>query len=160
MGAVDTTKVTGRRSLHFNCLDDIAADVERLASANNVQALGNWSAGEVVQHVAVAMHKSIDGFTERPPAPVRVLLRLFLKKRILTKPMSAGFKLPARAAQEMFGPPIPLPEALKNLQKALARLKAEAHREPHPAFGPLTREEWDQLHCRHSALHLSFLVPA
>src|SRR5204862_7977298 len=110
MGVVDTTKVTGRRSLHFNCLEDIAADAERLASAKNVQALGNWSGGEVVRHVAVVMHKSIDGFIERPPAVIRFFLRLFLKKRILTKPMSAGFKLPARANQEMFGPPIPLPE--------------------------------------------------
>ena len=60
---IDTTKVTGRRTLHFNSLDEIAADVEMLTKAREIKTLGNWSAGQVVQHVATTMNKSIDGFS-------------------------------------------------------------------------------------------------
>jgi len=41
----------------------------------------------------------------------------------------------------------------------VARLQATTKRYPSPAFGPLTLEEWDQLHLRHAELHLSFFVP-
>lgn len=156
---VNTTKASGRRALRFTSLDDIAADVERLAQAPQVHVLGNWTAGQIVQHLAVVMHKSIDGFTERPPAVVRFLLALFLKRRMLTHPMSPGFNLPKRAAAELVAPPVEFDEALQNIRQALARLHAEEHREPHPAFGALTRDQWEQLHCRHSELHLSFIVP-
>src|SRR5438874_10377963 len=48
MGAtvVDTTKVAGRRQLHFVSIDDISADVEKLA-AGEVRTLGNWSGGQI-----------------------------------------------------------------------------------------------------------------
>lgn len=42
---IDTKKVSDRRKLHFNTLDDILADVELLASSKDVRALGNWSPG-------------------------------------------------------------------------------------------------------------------
>src|SRR5437016_3669432 len=138
MGAVNTTKVRGRRALHFNSLDDIAADIDCVARSRDVQVLGNWSAGQVVQHLAVVMNKSIDGFTERPPAVVRFFLKILMKQRIISRPMSPGFKLPGRAEKELVAPPTPLEEAVQNLRQALGRLKAESHREPHPAFGPFT----------------------
>ena len=158
--AIDTTKVTGRRTLHFNTLADIAADVDQLTKAREIRTLGNWSAGQVVQHVATTMNKSIDGFNFRVPWPIRLVLPLLLKRRFLTQTMSAGFKLSGKAEAEMVSRPISLEEAVGNFQKAVARLQAESKREPHPAIGKLTPEEWEQLHCRHSELHLSFLLPA
>ena len=91
---------------------------------------------------------------------VRFFLKILMKQRIISRPMSPGFKLPGRAEKELVAPPTPLEEAVQNLRQALGRLKAESHREPHPAFGPFTRDEWEQLHCRHCELHLSFLVPS
>jgi hypothetical protein len=38
-------------------------------------------------------------------------------------------------------------------------MKAEPQRFPSPFLGELTREQWDQLHCRHCELHLSFILP-
>jgi hypothetical protein len=157
--AIDTARVTGRRHLHFSSLDDILADTELLARCPELRTLGNWSAGQVFTHLAVVMNKSIDGFTARPPATVRFLLRLLLKRRFLTRPMAPGFKLPARAQAEIGPPPVGAGEALEDLRRAIDRLRAEERRSPHPVFGPLTRAEWDQLHCRHAELHLSFLVP-
>ena len=44
---VDTSKVQGRRELHFTTTDDISAEVERLAAAGPVRAIGNWSPGQI-----------------------------------------------------------------------------------------------------------------
>ena len=157
---IDTTKVAERRPLHFDGLDDILADVDRLANSREVRALGNWSAGQVLQHLAVVMTKSIDGFTARPPAPVRWIARLLFKRRFLTRPMSAGFRLPANALAEIGPPPTGWDEGLRNIRHALKRLKTETPRQPHPVFGPMSPDEWVQIHCRHSELHLSFLIPS
>jgi hypothetical protein len=156
--AIDTGKVTGRRELQFNCVDDIQADVERLAQCKEVRALGNWSNGQVLRHVAIVMNGSIDGAPKMMSGVMQLMIRLLFKRRFLNRPMPAGFKLPAKAS--MLIPSETSWEAgLNELRRALQRLKSESTRKPHPALGPLTREEWDKVHCRHSELHLSFLVP-
>jgi Protein of unknown function (DUF1569) len=158
---IDTAKVIGRRQLHFDSLDDILADVEGLAKSKDMRTLGNWSAGQVLKHLAILMNKSIDGFVTRPPLVVRVIVRWFFKRRFLTKPMSAGFKLPAEAMAELGAPPTTnLDEGFQSIRHAIKRLKTEPTRAPSAVLGPLTADEWEQLHCRHCELHLSFLVPA
>lgn len=157
--AIDTTRVAERRVLHFNSLADILADVERLAQAREVRNLGNWSPGQVINHLAVVMNKSIDGFEQKAPKIVRFFIRLFMKRRFLTKTMAPGFKLPRRAQAELVLPPVTLEEGVANFRRAFERLQKESPHAAHPALGVLTPEEWQQLHCRHSELHLSFLVP-
>ena len=155
-----TTKVTGRRVIRFTSLDDILKDAQQLANGR-ARPLGNWSLGQATGHLARAMTMSLDGTTlGRAPLPIRVLLRYVFKKRILTKGMRPGFNLKGKFAEYI------IPEAtcsteqgLGQLRDGIARLKREPQRHPHPAFGPLTREEWDQLHLRHAELHLSFFVP-
>jgi hypothetical protein len=156
---VDTAKVTGRRELHFHNLDDIRADVEQLAQAHEIRALGNWSPGQVFKHLATIMNKCIDGFDRRLPWPVRFVLRLLFKRKFLTQPMKAGFQLPAKTATEIVPPATSLEEGLLCIRQALDRLQMESKRAPSAFLGPLTRDEWDQLHCRHAELHLSFLIP-
>ena len=157
-GTIETAKVKERRQLRFESLDDILAEVERLAKCKDVRAIGNWSSGQVLQHLAMTMNNSIDGFPRFVPLPVRWMLRLFMKRRFLTQPMPPGFRLPAKA-----GNMLPLPTtwetALVNFRRAMQRVKAEMRRAPHPAFGPMTVDEWEQIHCRHSELHLGFLLP-
>ncbi len=157
--AIDTAKVTGRRQLRFNSLDDILADVDRLARAREIQTLGNWSAGQVLQHLATSLNKSIDGYENPVPAILRIPLRLFMKRTFLTKPLSSGFKLPPKAQTEMWSGAATLPEGVEALRRAIARLRSETHREPHPVIGALTVDEWNQFHCRHCEMHLSFLIP-
>jgi Protein of unknown function (DUF1569) len=155
---IDTRKVKVRRQLRFESLDDIAAEVERLAASKSVRAVGNWSSGQVLQHLTQTMENSIDGFPIFVPVPVRWLLRTFMKRRFLTKSMPPGFKLPPKA-EKMLPPPTDWNVALANFRRAMQRVKSEVRRSPHPAFGPLTVEEWEQVHCRHSELHLGFLIP-
>lgn len=154
----DTAKVSGRRQLHFASYDDLLADARRLA-CGPATALGNWSAGQVFQHLAHTMTMSLDGVDFRAPWFVRLVAGRLLKNRFLNRPMSAGFRLPRRAAS-LLPPPTETETGLAALQAAIARLQAEPQRRPHPALGPLTRDEWDRLHFRHAELHLSFLVPA
>jgi len=58
---IDTSKVIGRRQLHFTCLQDILADVDQLARAKDIRCLGNWSAGQVLKHLTIVMNGSMDG---------------------------------------------------------------------------------------------------
>ena len=107
------------------------------------------------------MKMSLDGTTlGRAPLPIRVLLRYVFKKRILTKGMRPGFNLKGPFADYIIpGAAYTTDQGLADLRAGIERLKREPQRHPHPAFGPLTREEWDLLHLRHAELHLSFFVP-
>ena len=159
MPDIDTSRVAGRRPLKFNSFADILADVDMLANAKQIRNLGNWPPGQVLNHLATVFNKSIDGFRERPPGVVRFFLRLLLKNRFLTKPMSPGFRLRGKMEGELVPPAVSLEEGLANFRRAHQRLQTETPRCEHPAFGAMTPQEWEQIHCRHSEMHLSFLVP-
>jgi hypothetical protein len=154
--AIDTRKVTARRQVHYNSLDEILADAERM-SRDDVRALGNWSAGQIFSHLASGMRISLDGSSLVVPWYFRLMGRL-MKKRILQGPMSPGFQLPAAAAREFVPGPKSTAEGLAELREVISRLQRDPQRVPSPFLGPLTREEWDQMHCTHAALHMSFLV--
>jgi hypothetical protein len=158
--AIDTGKVTGRRTLHFNSLEDISTDVEHLAGSRGIKTLGNWSTGQTFEHLARNFNKSIDGYDHLLPAVVRLVARVLFKKRFLTQPMSAGFKLGAKSSAELVPDATPYEAGLQDLRRAMKRLQTETKRSAMPVLGPLTVDEWTQLHCRHAELHLSFLIPA
>jgi hypothetical protein len=155
--AVATKSVTGRRQLQFNTIDEILADVERL-NQGQIKTLGNWSSGQVVKHLTILMTASLDGFKHQAPWFIRAV-GMFMKKRLLTKPMSAGFELPKKAAADLVPGPTEWADAVRQFREVVQRLQADEKRMPSPFLGTLTREEWDRLHCRHAELHLSFLVP-
>src|SRR5262245_5437901 len=50
--AIDTRRVAGRQKLRFADLDEMLAYAERLVSGGSTQ-LGNWSLGQVLQHLAL-----------------------------------------------------------------------------------------------------------
>jgi hypothetical protein len=154
---VDTTKVQNRRHLHFDTVEDIHSEVERL-SQGEVKTLGNWSGGQILKHLAIVMNGSIDGAPMRLGWPLRLLGRL-LKGRVLRKGMTPGYQLKGPAAEALVPPATSCEEGLNLFRQAVHRLHTETKREPSPFFGAMTREEWNQLHCRHAELHLSFLVP-
>jgi Protein of unknown function (DUF1569) len=157
--AIDTGKVNGRRQLHFDNLDAILSDVDRLAKSREIRPLGNLSAGQVFEHLGTVMKKSIDGYQNGFPAPLQWVFRLLFKNKFLHHPMSAGFKLPKGAQAELVPGPCDLDKGLRDIRQAIKRLQTEPNRAPSPVLGPLSREEWNELHCRHAELHLSFLVP-
>jgi hypothetical protein len=155
---INTRTVSNRRQLHFQTIDEILSDVERL-NQEKIKALGNWSGGQILKHLAVVMNTSIDGFPMRLSWPLRLLGRL-VKGRVLSKGMAPGYQLKGRAAESLVPLATTWEEGLHQFREAVRRQKTETKREPSPFFGAMSREEWDQLHCRHAELHLSFLTPA
>jgi hypothetical protein len=149
------TKTVSRRILKFAALDDIVAEVERL-NQGKVRALGNWTPGQILKHLAIVMVWSLDGAPVKAPWIARIF-GWFMKNRFISNPMPAGFKLPDESAAHLVPGPTTWEEGLQAFRAAIARLKAENQRQPSPFLGELTREQWDMLHCRHSELHLSFL---
>jgi hypothetical protein len=154
--AVQTGKVAGRRHIEFTCYQEILDDVHALA-ARPTRALGNWSLGKICRHLAIAMDMAIDGTDFKPNILVRTVARL-LKKRYLTRPLSPGVRLPKKAAF-LIPSDADTAEGIAELERAIERFNRISDRKPHPFFGPLTRDEWDQMTFRHSAMHLSFIVP-
>ncbi len=155
---VNTGKVAGRRELHFHNFREVLADAERL-SQGNYTCLGNWSLGQVCKHLAEGIHMTIDGVSFKVPLIIRLIGPLFLKRRILSKGMSPGIKLPPSAAKQLIPAETSTEEGLKALRFAIERLESEEKRAPSPFLGKLTREESDQVQLRHAELHLSFVVP-
>ncbi|HTM53211.1 MAG TPA: DUF1569 domain-containing protein [Pirellulales bacterium] len=154
--AVDTKRVTGRRQLKFSCYDDILKDVHNLACRPSRQ-LGNWSLGEICEHLSRAMNMAIDGSSIKAPWYIRVAAPL-IKRRFLSRPMNPGFQLP-RSAVQLMPNCKETQQGIAALERAIERLKTEKERKPHFVFGHFTREEWDQLQLRHSEMHLGFIVP-
>jgi Protein of unknown function (DUF1569) len=154
--AVDTRGVKGRRQLHFADYQELLDDVHLLASCPTRQ-LGNWSLGQILQHLARAMNMAIDGPPYKPAWILRVL-GPFFKKRVISRPMSPGFRLPKNAGA-LIPAPCDVAAGVAAVEKAVARLQQSPDRKPHFVFGPMTREEWDLLHMRHAEMHLSFIVP-
>jgi len=156
---VDTKTVQGRRQLHYDSLDDLLADAEKLSAGDvDVQMMGNWSLGQILTHLGKAFETSIDGNAFMLAAPVRWVMRPLLKRKFLTKPLPSGFKVP-RSVPALQPDATPAAEGLSVLKHAIERLKNESHREVHPVIGRLTVDEWNQFHLRHAEMHMSFAVP-
>ena len=151
-------KVTGRRKLRFESYEEVLTDVEQLA-AGEVQSLGNWSFGQILKHLAVAVDSMIDGGPFNMPAPMKFIMNLMMKKRMLTRGLSPGFNLP-KYAQALVPDETSVEEGLELLRVAIDRLHKEKKRAPHGAFGVLSPLEWDQFQLRHCEMHLSFVEPA
>ncbi len=153
-----TSSVIARRIVHYASLDEFQADAELLAGMK-YRTLGQWTYPQILDHLSRTLVASIDGFGFQAPWFARKLIAPFMKNSFLTKPMRAGFRLPARAASILPGAEISLPAAVAKLRSALARFNAEPQRAEHPFLGKLASQESTALQLRHAELHMSFVVP-
>jgi hypothetical protein len=152
---VDTKKVKDRRTVHYESFDDLLADAERLA-AGDVHTLGNWSYGQILKHVAKSLDASIDGVGFMLPAPLRLVMKTFMKRRFLTKPLPTGFK----TTKSFLPDETSVDDGLAALRAAIARQSHETERALHPAFGRISSQDWDLFNLRHAEMHMSFVKPA
>jgi hypothetical protein len=149
--------MTDRRTLEFARLEDVMPDVDRLLTGHRMT--GNWSLGQVCNHLAGVIRLSVEGSETRAPWLIRATIGRSQKAKILGEGrMKTGFQLP-----EAF---LPRP-GLDDRAEAEALRATIAHylahpgpRALHPFFGRMKGDEWDRLHRIHCAHHLSFAVPA
>lgn len=149
-----------RRELEFKDLDDVVADVEKLAKGD-VKTTGNHTFTEIVEHLALT-HDMTTGKLEGPKPPwFMKLLMPFMKGMILKdQPVKPGFKLPANA-EAFFWPKKEqtLQDAIEHLRQSVERYKTQGPLAKHPMFGAITKEQNLSLNLRHAALHLGFVHP-
>lgn len=161
---VKTGKIAGRRDLTFGSLDEVLADLDRLEQADRagaLRALGNWSPGQVFDHLAILFEKSIDGFDFTSPLPVRMVALLFKKRVIRGGRIPAGHSLRGAALALLPREDVSFDAGASRLRAAISRVKEGARMtQPSPAFGAMRHEDWMTLHLKHCELHLSFLIPA
>lgn len=161
------TRQAPRRTLRFRSLDDLEAELDRIEQAHAAGALratGNWTPGQILQHLAIFWAAGIDGFPAemKPPALLVVAAKLLLKRRAtsgVTTP--AGFRLPRKARPHLEPPQTSFEDGMAALRAQIARTRAgESFSHPSPLFGKLTHDEWQRLQFGHCQLHLGFLHPA
>lgn len=145
----------GRRTIRYEGLHGIMPDVERLLQGYTT--VGTWSVGQMCRHLASIMRASVDlpASTQFDPS-MRVdsdTRRAMLERGEIREgiPTSPALEPPADLDDR---------EEAENLRAAIAHYEASPG--PvigHPLLGPLTRAEWDRMHCHHAAHHFSFAIP-
>jgi Protein of unknown function (DUF1569) len=146
----------GRRKVTISSIEEVLPEVDRLLVG--YRKVGNWSLGQICNHLAINIRGSIEGFPVNAPWLVRKLIGPIVKREILrTGTVKAGMKTP-----QAFIPISGLDDrAEAEALRATIRLFSGevGPLATHPFFGPLSLAEWHRLHCIHSAHHLSFVVP-
>ncbi len=158
--AINTRKVAGRRMLRFESIDEALAEADRLVAAEKagqLDALGNWTLGQALGHLAAWAEYSYDGSPTKPPFFIKWIARL-MRRRFLYGPMPPGLKIPRVEGGTYAIDPMPVDEACSRLRRALKRLETEAPTIRNAMFGYITHEEWIAINLRHAELHLGFFV--
>jgi len=156
------TRSAPRRRLALGSLAELRAELDRIESAHRAGSLrttGNWTAGQILEHVALLMEHSIDGFPARLPGAMRLLGKLVFKRSALAgKPPPSGFAIPDRVSFLRPDDHTSFEQGLARIGRALDRIESgERFAQPSPLFGPLTHEQWERIHCGHAAMHLGFM---
>jgi hypothetical protein len=147
----------GRRTVHFQTIDDVMPDVEQLLHGHTT--VGTWSLAQICNHLATVTRRVIDlpADTTHDPA---LLAPPGVKEQVLQS---------GQLPEQIPSPPTVQPpagldphEEANRLRQAIAHYNASptGPLAPHRVFGRLTKEEWDRLMLIHCAHHLSFAVPS
>jgi len=163
---VDTRRVPVRRAdLSYASLDEVLADLDRIERARaegTLRTVGNWSAGQILDHVALLMELSLEGF---PPPKFPLALRIagrgfywLLRLRVIRGPMRPGIKFPKGAT--FLAPPedVSFEQGAERLRRAVERVRSgEKMTQPSPVLGRMRHEDWLNLHLSHASMHMSFV---
>jgi hypothetical protein len=162
---VDSRRVTNRRALRLQTMEDLMAEVDHIvatAAVGKVRPLGNWSTAQVLWHIAKLIECSFDGFPfryRRGPQWLTRLLRFISWRWLIALAFRPGFKNPPEAALLEPDPSLSLDAAAKYLQQQIVRIKhGERMTQESSVEGPYSHEQWIYIHLRHAELHLSFLA--
>jgi hypothetical protein len=149
--------MAARRPLTFSSLDEVMPDVERLLQ--NHTTVGNWSLGQILNHLEGSIRSSVEGYTEQAPWVLRKFVGPIVMTRIINKGViPEGIKTNVSLVPK---PGLDCSAEAEGLRAALALFMNHTGRlADHPFGGPFSREKWEKVHRLHAAHHLSFALPA
>ena len=146
-----------RRNLRFHDLDQVLLDADALLAAGYERA-GNWSLAQIAEHLATALEMSLDGFPRYLPWPISLPVRwialgkLLRHERFRRRVPAPKYLLPRDGSDDR--------AAVERFRSVIRRWQQHAElMKPSPIFGPLTREQWLEVHLWHCEHHFSFLLP-
>jgi Protein of unknown function (DUF1569) len=146
-----------RRHLDFKTWPDLLADVDHLRQAHYDRA-GNWDLSQTLDHIGEGLRTALHGNEHRGPWIVRRVVGPLILKRILSqRRMKAGIKVPQ---WWLPGPSHDESAAVDQFRSEVGAFQGLATAPfPHPFFGQLTKQQWNDLVLVHAGHHLSFLIP-
>lgn len=152
---------TVARDLHFNFLEEIVVEAKKIAVSTQAIGTAEWTPAQNIQHVAMVLRASIEGFPGAPPLPIRLIGPLF-KQRFLNRSFNPGIKLPKSLASFHPDASVTGQEAVEMLEKLTVKARDQGYIPASPLFGKLSTQQWEQLHCRHAEMHFGMirLTPA
>jgi Protein of unknown function (DUF1569) len=159
--SVDTAKSTEYRKLRFESIDDLLKELDAIdaaAYAGRLQTTGNWTAGQILSHLAAWIEYGYIGFPiAAPPWIFRMILKM-LSKRYLKSGFPRGVRIPGTTNGTTGQDDAPYDEASQRYRTAFLRLKnGEQCKFDSPAFGAMSHEDRIRLNLRHAELHLGYL---
>ena len=146
-----------RRRLDFQNWPEVLEDIDHLRLSGYARA-GNWDLSQITEHVGEGLRTALRGTNHRAAWIIRKVFGPIILKRILRdRRMKAGIKVPQ---WWLPGPTHDESAAIDQFRADVSAFQAMTS-EPfsHPFFGPLTKQQWQDLVLIHAAHHLSFLVP-
>ncbi len=156
------TKTAPRRDLAYRSFDEFEADVDRVEAAHRAGGLtttGNWTPGQIMEHLAKFANCAFDGFDAMAPWPMRKIMILLFKKKMLSgDPMPAGYKLPKKAEFMLPGDEVATEGGLDQIRAVFLRLQGgERFKAKSPLFERLDHDQWCKAQLGHAAMHMSFI---
>ena len=161
---MSTSTKTGQvpyRKLRFNSIADVNRELDQIAEldeAGRLRTSGNWTAGQIMAHLAAWIEYGYQGYPiKSPPWFIRWFLRLRLPK-MLESGMPRGVKIPGVPGGTSGADDMPTDQGIARLKQAFQRLDAgEQASHDSPAFGQMSHADRIRLNLRHAELHLGFL---
>ncbi len=151
------TAARKRRKLDFRTWPEVLADVENLRQAGYDRA-GNWELSQILEHIGDGLKTARQGTEHQGPWIIRKLIGPFILGGILrNRRMKPGIQVPD---WWLPGPAHDESAALDAFRAEVAAFERFSERtRPHPFFGALSKDQWNELALIHAAHHLSFLLP-
>ena len=155
------TKKAAHREQTFNSLDDLQAELDRIREAHERGALrttGNWSIGQILQHLATAWKMGLDGVDFKAPLLLRAVC-MPLRNRLAHKPTPRGIRLRGKSKSLEPQAEVAFENGWADLERTLARVRhGERLDKPSALFGRMSHEQWMAMDLNHSAMHLGFVA--
>lgn len=161
---VDTKTTKDFRVLNFNSGQDVIREAERIVAAEKAGTLrrsGNWTTGQMFAHIATWIEFALDGYPPnvKPPLPVKLFIRTFMRKKFFEGPMPRGVKIPKMPGGTLGADSMSTEAGFERLRRAWERLSTTPPTNPNVLFGPLSHDKWIKMNLRHTELHFGYWHP-